>query len=96
MWIVDYHGTLREYVIVGNAACLGAEADLGRTHKSTFMALEHVFYSLFVIELLLHFKVEGWRLYFADRGNWLDFTLVALSVIDVWVIQVCNTEGGDL
>ena len=39
-----------------------------------------------LIELLLHFGVEGPGIYFADRRNWLDFFLVSSSIFDVWVI----------
>jgi voltage-gated sodium channel len=80
-------------VIIFNAVCLGAEADLGRTYPVVFLALEHVFAALFLIELLLHFWVEGIREYFRDKGNWLDFCLVVMTAADIWVIAQVGIDA---
>merc|ERR550514_158046 len=80
-------------MIFGNAVCLGLEADYGKAHPDAFLVLEHLFCDLFFAELLLHFAVEGWRVYFADRANWLDFSLVAMSVADVWVIKALGMQA---
>jgi hypothetical protein len=74
-------------VIVGNAICLGLEADFGHKEPGTFGVLEHVFTGAFALELVTRLLVEGIRSYFVDHGNWLDFILVILSVLGVWVIQ---------
>ncbi len=80
-------------VIVGNAICLGAEADHGRENPTVFMIVEHIFCALFFIELILHFWVEGPKIYFSDKANWLDFFLVTTSVLDVWIIQQIGVEA---
>merc|ERR1719161_2203888 len=80
-------------VIVGNAVCLGVECDYGLANADSFLILEHLFCALFFVELLLHFGVEGPQIYFADRSNWLDFALVAMAVVDVWVIKSIGIEA---
>lgn len=74
-------------LIVLNAACLGAEADYASEYPAMFLALEHFFTLVFFVELLLHFYFTGPKLYFADKLNFLDFFLVTISVLDVWVVR---------
>jgi voltage-gated sodium channel len=74
------------FVIFLNAVCMGAEADYGTTYPLTFLVIEHIFTAVFSLELLCHWCVIGPRAYFSDSMNWLDFSLVAVSVIDVWII----------
>ena len=42
-------------------------------------------HSIFVL-LLLRLRYEGWRAYFKENSNILDFSLVMMSVVDVWII----------
>merc|ERR1719487_1509268 len=83
-------------VIFANAVALGLEADYGRTHADLFYIAENIFCVLFLLELLLHFYVEGPRVYFKDRMNWLDFGLVVLTIADVWVIRLAGLDAADM
>eukprot|EP00746_Dinoflagellata_sp_MGD_P149748 gnl/MRDRNA2_/MRDRNA2_81738_c0_seq2.p1 gnl/MRDRNA2_/MRDRNA2_81738_c0~~gnl/MRDRNA2_/MRDRNA2_81738_c0_seq2.p1 ORF type:complete len:574 (+),score=89.42 gnl/MRDRNA2_/MRDRNA2_81738_c0_seq2:120-1724(+) len=74
------------FVIFVNAVTMGVEADFGVSHPMPFLVLEHLFTAIFFLELMCHWCVVGPRGYFADHMNWLDFSLVAVSVIDVWII----------
>jgi len=80
-------------VVMANAVSMGLEADHGRAHPEEFLAAEHVFTAVFLAELLLHFAVEGYRVYFQDKSNWLDFVLVLMSIADVWVIQQLGVQA---
>lgn len=76
-----------------NAITLGFEADYGLENPEPFTILENIFCGIFTLELVLHFGVEGFRIYFSDRMNWLDFFLVTFSVLDVWVLKVLEVEA---
>merc|ERR550514_2494906 len=79
-------------LIVGNALSLGLEADQGKLNPEPFRVAENFFCAGFLLELILHFYFEGIRGYFSDFGNWLDCTLVILSVVDVWILQNIGGE----
>eukprot|EP00746_Dinoflagellata_sp_MGD_P009198 gnl/MRDRNA2_/MRDRNA2_118600_c0_seq1.p1 gnl/MRDRNA2_/MRDRNA2_118600_c0~~gnl/MRDRNA2_/MRDRNA2_118600_c0_seq1.p1 ORF type:complete len:780 (+),score=138.07 gnl/MRDRNA2_/MRDRNA2_118600_c0_seq1:78-2417(+) len=78
--------TVGTFVVI-NAVSLGVEADYGDTYRLFFNVCEHIFTFIFCTELILHFCVEGPRVYFKDALNWLDAFIVTMSVIDVWVIR---------
>lgn len=80
-------------VVMTNAITLGFEADYGLENPEPFMVLENVFCAVFTLELILHFGVEGYKVYFSDRMNWLDFFLVSFSVMDVWILQAAKIEA---
>merc|ERR1712224_795099 len=77
-------------IVICNAIVLGVEADYGKENPDVFHVLEHLFCAIFTVELLIHFCVEGFRDYFSDRMNWLDFILVVLAIADVWVIRAAG------
>lgn len=74
-------------VVMLNAVTLGIEADHGEKHPILFTVIENAFCAIFTLELLAHFFVEGWRIYFSDSMNFLDFFLVSVSIIDGWIIR---------
>lgn len=77
-------------IIVLNAISLGLETEFG--DSQVFVIMEHVFTALFTIELLVRLKVEGFASYFHDRMNSLDFMLVMLSILDVWVLDLLGSQ----
>eukprot|EP00746_Dinoflagellata_sp_MGD_P020836 gnl/MRDRNA2_/MRDRNA2_148556_c0_seq1.p1 gnl/MRDRNA2_/MRDRNA2_148556_c0~~gnl/MRDRNA2_/MRDRNA2_148556_c0_seq1.p1 ORF type:complete len:615 (+),score=129.25 gnl/MRDRNA2_/MRDRNA2_148556_c0_seq1:103-1947(+) len=75
-------------VIVANAVCMTIEADSDSAENEVgLLVMEHFFATVFVLEFLLHIKFEGFRVYFSELANCMDFCLVVLSVIDAWVIR---------
>jgi hypothetical protein len=51
--------------------------------KSTHVALNVVFFGVYVCEMIVKFVGLGFRQYFADPWNDFDFALVAVSLVDV-------------
>jgi hypothetical protein len=80
-------------IIMLNALCIGIEADLGGTYPFFFEVLEIAFAVVFIVELGLRFTVEGFKEYFGDKGNWLDFVLVILTAVDVFVISRIGVDA---
>lgn len=80
-------------VVMLNAVCLGVESDYSAIYPYTFIVLENFFTGIFTLELIAHLKVEGPRIYFSDSMNWLDCSLVAMSVVDIWIIQPMGIEA---
>lgn len=81
------------FVVLLNSVALGVEADYGHLYVDAFFVIENIFCAVFTLELLVHFFVEGPRIYFADKMNWLDCSLVLLSVVDVWIIRPIGIEA---
>lgn len=81
------------FFIFLNAVCMGVEVDYGTKYPDVFLIIEHFFTAVFLVELLCHFFVVGPRTYFKDSMNWLDFSLVTVSIIDVWVIAPLGVEA---
>eukprot|EP00746_Dinoflagellata_sp_MGD_P149747 gnl/MRDRNA2_/MRDRNA2_81738_c0_seq1.p1 gnl/MRDRNA2_/MRDRNA2_81738_c0~~gnl/MRDRNA2_/MRDRNA2_81738_c0_seq1.p1 ORF type:complete len:534 (+),score=100.96 gnl/MRDRNA2_/MRDRNA2_81738_c0_seq1:120-1604(+) len=81
------------FVIFVNAVTMGVEADFGVSHPMPFLVLEHLFTAIFFLELMCHWCVVGPRGYFADHMNWLDFSLVLISVVDVWIITPIGIDA---
>jgi hypothetical protein len=79
-------------VIILNAILIGAEADYADEFPLFFEIVEYTFASIFVIELILHLVFEKGE-YFKDKGNWLDFTLVVITIVDVFVINILVQAG---
>lgn len=77
-----------------NAITLGLEADQADRHPDVFLVSEHVFTAVFFVEVILHWCIEGLPLYFSEKFNWLDFFLVALSVLDAWVLTLLGPTIG--
>eukprot|EP00747_Dinoflagellata_sp_TGD_P083169 gnl/TRDRNA2_/TRDRNA2_161990_c0_seq1.p1 gnl/TRDRNA2_/TRDRNA2_161990_c0~~gnl/TRDRNA2_/TRDRNA2_161990_c0_seq1.p1 ORF type:complete len:618 (-),score=115.26 gnl/TRDRNA2_/TRDRNA2_161990_c0_seq1:131-1984(-) len=83
-------------VVMLNAVILGVEADFGEAYPAVFEVFEHFFTAAFTLELILHWLFEGFRMYFKDAMNWLDFTLVMMSVVDVWLLKIIGVDMGNL
>jgi len=81
-------------VVSVNAILIGLEADFADKLPMLFFVFEHFFTTVFTIELILHMVVEGPFVYFADTMNWLDFTLVMVSIVDVWILGLLMTGSG--
>mmetsp|Transcript_54703 Transcript_54703/g.123096 ORF Transcript_54703/g.123096 Transcript_54703/m.123096 type:complete len:502 (-) Transcript_54703:93-1598(-) len=71
-------------VIIANAIVIGLETEFGRKH---FIVLEHIFNSVFVIEMVLRMRAAGCS-YFKEMWNCFDFTLVVLGTLDLWIIPL--------
>lgn len=80
-------------IVMINAVTLGIEADFHDSNPTLFYILENIFTSVFTVEIICHFYVEGPRIYFQDRMNWLDFTLVCFSILDVWILGALNVDA---
>jgi len=69
-------------VIICNAIVIGLETDYGRSH---FTILEHVFNSIFVLEMMTrvaHIGIE----YFTTPSYIFDFALVLSGTLDLWIL----------
>jgi len=85
-------------VIVANCATMGVEAHLmvKERHGDSQAAmdvLEHIFTTLFTVELLLRLRVYGWRAFLPTKAaniwNTLDFILVVFTgIIFGWVMPL--------
>merc|ERR1711884_562775 len=55
--------------------------------------LEHIFLSVYIMDLVLHFVVHGW---FCLRNPWLlfDFALICTSLISYVMGAISNSMGG--
>lgn len=49
--------------------------------------VNYVFYSMYVVELLLKLTGLGIKYYFKDRYNAFDFVIVLLSTVDIIITQ---------
>merc|ERR1719460_931723 len=54
--------------------------------------MEHFFAAAFVLEFALRIKCEGWWEYYRHPANCLDFCLVLLAVLEVWVIKPAGLD----
>lgn len=72
--------------ILANALVLGLEVDHREEWNSAFTVLEHAFTSIFLFELICRWHAEGIKPYFSDPSSWLDFALVTMAVVDLWII----------
>eukprot|EP00746_Dinoflagellata_sp_MGD_P026237 gnl/MRDRNA2_/MRDRNA2_161813_c0_seq1.p1 gnl/MRDRNA2_/MRDRNA2_161813_c0~~gnl/MRDRNA2_/MRDRNA2_161813_c0_seq1.p1 ORF type:complete len:517 (+),score=90.46 gnl/MRDRNA2_/MRDRNA2_161813_c0_seq1:40-1551(+) len=81
-------------VIAINAVTLGLEVDNAEEWKEVFTVFEHLFTFVFVVEMTTRWKVEGLIVYFTDPPSVLDFCLVMLSVVDVWIISPLGGQAG--
>eukprot|EP00746_Dinoflagellata_sp_MGD_P007846 gnl/MRDRNA2_/MRDRNA2_115608_c0_seq1.p1 gnl/MRDRNA2_/MRDRNA2_115608_c0~~gnl/MRDRNA2_/MRDRNA2_115608_c0_seq1.p1 ORF type:complete len:615 (-),score=99.87 gnl/MRDRNA2_/MRDRNA2_115608_c0_seq1:20-1795(-) len=79
-------------IIVLNAVTLGLEPDLGDDIPVVFHVMEHFFTAIFVTECILRIRFEGRQEYFGDMSNWMDFFLVGLSILDVWIITPMGSD----
>jgi voltage-gated sodium channel len=85
------------FVIVVNALFIGLETDMnkpdGSMHKDQlWFVMENVFVCIFVVEMIV--KISCHQLeYFKQVWNLIDFGLVMMAIVDVWILKVLNSEG---
>lgn len=79
--------------ITCNAVSMGMEVDFAEDNGYCFLILEHVFTAVFVIELAFRWRIEGVGPYFREPASILDFILVVLAVVDVWIMQQLGIDG---
>lgn len=76
------------FAIILNAFVLGFEMDWEQEFQTTFLILNHVFTGIFFVEFCCRQICEGPRRYFVDSANLLDFVLVFLAVVELWIIPL--------
>jgi voltage-gated sodium channel len=90
-------------IIFCNAVVIGYETDWCLKEPTaceaswTLYIIENVFTIIWVVEFILRVRAHHFSGYFKDKANWLDFGLAALSVLDVWVLQLYSflmNQGG--
>lgn len=80
-------------VIIANIVCMTIEADDdGLEHAHGLLVMEHIFAVVFVIEFATRIWFEGLREYFRYPANCLDFSLVLMACLDVWVIRTLGLD----
>lgn len=90
-------GLQLEYDAIQSAASIGIEPDEGNwpSAEDAFLALEHVFAIIYLLELFMRLLVMHCT-YFKHTLNWLDFTIVSVSVIELYIIPAAGMESPDL
>lgn len=80
-------------VIVLNALCLGFDVDQrispegpSPTTQVLLTVFQNVFLALFVLEVCVRTKAEGW-IYLKSTWGVFDVIVVAISVVDVWILE---------
>jgi len=86
-FLVDnmYFRTFICLVVLLNTVQMGVEADRPDL-QSYWDICENCFTALFLFEMIVKIAATRW-VYFQDYANWLDASLVMLSVVDTWVIS---------
>jgi hypothetical protein len=55
------------------------------------------FFGFFIFELIIKLAGQGFKLYFKDKLNWFDSSIIVVSAIDVILVEVLkNTTPGNL
>ena len=62
----------------------GFETDFVGENEAVYMVFEHLFTTVFAIEMVCKLQVERWE-YFRQGWNMMDFVLVWMSIVDVWI-----------
>jgi voltage-gated sodium channel len=85
-------------VILINAVGMAVETDVQEDDLVTLEILwwaERTFCILFTIELFIRLHMDRLQ-YFMDPFNWLDFSLVISSDLDVIILPMLNMDGGGM
>jgi hypothetical protein len=89
--------TFVSLVIITNAVTIGVDMSLALEgeHSNVFSSMEHFYLTIYTIELLMCFFVHG---YFCLQDNWVkfDFVLVAVGVVDTWILPAAAADGDQL
>lgn len=78
------------FVIIANAVVIGLETDFGR---GKFTILEHLFNSIFLVEICLRVKQQGSE-YFKEPWNIFDCLLVLIGSLDLWILPLLTVDSG--
>lgn len=87
--------TVMAVLIVANCVIIGWQAELRNPQGGQLLAntiIEHSFTAFFSIELVLRAIVFNWTFWF-DTENHLDIFLVAMSVLNTWILKPANIEA---
>jgi len=77
--------TLVGVVVITNAFFIGLETDFG---AERFVAVEHCFVVFFFFEMILRMHQQGIRHYLTDPWCLFDASLLAIGVLDLWVLPL--------
>merc|ERR1719343_944189 len=83
-------------VIIVNCVCIGVEIDTtvdGSDPATELQVLEHTFLTTYVVELILRI-LGGWRTCWRSTWFQLDFVLVILGLLSIWVLDLLMQTGG--
>jgi len=74
------------FLIITNAIVLGMATNNPELEDDVWKPIEHFFTAAFLLEAMI--KIFFMHLkYFADPWNFMDFSLVMLSIIDAWILS---------
>lgn len=73
--------------VLANTIQMGMEADRPEW-SDTWFVFENIFTSLFFAEMVVKLGFLRFHGYFMDYWNWLDASLVMLSVVDTWILTL--------
>ena len=74
-----------------NALAMGIEVDHSHEFPEVFEALSHIFCAIFTVEMIVKITVERCS-YFKSGWNLLDFVLVNIALVDVWLLKLFFPE----
>jgi len=77
-------------LIMLNALTIGASMDYD---FNLFIVLDVMFTSSFIVEVILKWRLVGFKAYFASRWNWLDFSLIIIDVIQIILGRFVNSNA---
>lgn len=92
-WLLDnnYFHTIIGGLVLLNTLMMGVEID-NQEWETFWIVNEYFFTGAFLVEMVLKMFFLRLRGYFGDRGNWLDFSLVILSLADLWVLPLIGSS----
>jgi len=85
------------FVIIVNAIFIGLETDMNREDGSLYeddlwFIMENVFVVIFVVEMIIKIWCHR-EAYFKQMWNLIDFCLVMMAIIDVWILAALSSKG---
>lgn len=86
---IEYYGRKFEKTEISD--CDGECGTVGLM-ESFFYVMTHIFCAIFLLELLVRLKCEGFR-YLGNISNLLDAMIVVVSVIDSWVLDPLGDDS---
>mmetsp|Transcript_174 Transcript_174/g.579 ORF Transcript_174/g.579 Transcript_174/m.579 type:complete len:646 (+) Transcript_174:48-1985(+) len=77
-----------------NTVQMGIEVDYPE-NETLWLLCENFFTAAFALEMIIKLSVLRCD-YFRDKANWLDFGIVMLAIVDVWLLTLVFSEDIDL